>query len=63
MPGATRELEERIAELIAQGYNPAAAAAIATSKQSKARNLRAIDSLKGAPKKGGRSKQPQPRRA
>jgi hypothetical protein len=47
MPGATRAIEERVAELIAQGYDPAAAAAIATSKQSKDKQLRTLGKLKG----------------
>lgn len=47
MPGAMLAIEERIAELIAQGYNPAAAAAIATSKTTKEQQIHAVDSIRG----------------
>lgn len=55
MPGAKADLEAKVAELIAQGYNPAAAVAMATSKQTKDRQIHIIGRLKG-PKATGRAR-------
>jgi hypothetical protein len=59
MPGASLELEAKIEELIAQGYPAAAAAAMATSKQSKEQQIHLISGLqhgKKQAKPGGRGR-------
>lgn len=53
IPGHEAKIEARVAELVAAGYNPAAAAAIATSRKSKEHNLFIINGMKGG-KKGAR---------
>lgn len=45
MPGAKAALEDKVAELIAGGMSPAAAAAVASSKRPKDQQIRAIDSI------------------
>ena len=43
LPGASSGVENRIAQLIAEGYTPSEAAAIATSKQTREHKLYVID--------------------
>jgi hypothetical protein len=42
MPGAKSSIEDRARELMDQGYAPAAAVAIASSKQSREQNLKIL---------------------
>ncbi len=56
MPGAEDMLEARVAELIAGGMNPAAAVAVATSKQTKEGQIHVISRLKGPKPTGGRGR-------
>lgn len=50
-------VEDRAAELVAAGMNPAAAAAIASSRQTKEEQIGAINSIKGSgPSKGRKGK-------
>lgn len=54
MPGAEEEVEEKVAALVAQGYNPAAAAAIVMSKQTNEQKIHLINGLKGSKAKPGK---------
>lgn len=56
-PRKAAAVEDRVAELVEAGWNPAAAVAAVTSKQSKDRQLHLINKLHGAPAAGrGRTK-------
>jgi len=47
MPGRQEEIEEKVDELVAPGWDRAAAAAAVTSRQTKEQQIHAIDEVKG----------------
>lgn len=55
LPGASTAIEQRVAELVEQGYTPSQAAAIATSRQSRDRQIHLIDRASRKPKRPKRA--------